>query len=76
MAGLAAITVHGNAHRATGLAPFGTGEAENFIQPLGFCLVPDADLAGHDQHAKSRRDLAAAHDAGGDAQIADARIGA
>ncbi len=38
LAGLEAIGIHGQAHRATGLAPFEARSFENFIQPLTLCL--------------------------------------
>src|ERR1044071_662644 len=76
LAGLEAIAVHRDAHRAAGLAPLGTGVEEHAVEPLALGLALDGARAGHDEGADAARDLAAGHDAGCGAEIGEPRVGA
>ena len=76
LAGRELVAVHGDAHRAAGLAPLGAGVAEHAVEPFGLGLALDLLRARHDEHAHARRDLAAAQHAGRSAQVGDARVGA
>src|ERR1019366_3249211 len=76
LAGRKLIAVHGDAHGAAGLAPFATGGAEDLGQPLGDGLALDFLRPGHHHHADFIAHLAPLEQAGGGAQIADARVGA
>ena len=51
LARLKLVAVHGDAHAAAGLAPFGAGFREDLVQTFGFGLALDACRAGHNQHA-------------------------
>ena len=72
-----AVGVHRQTHRAARPAPFKTGGGENAVEAFGFRLRLDQPGTGHDQRRFNiRRHLAPLQDAGGDAQIFDARVGA
>ena len=59
LAGLELVGVHGQAHAAPRLPPFGAGLQEDAVEPLGLGLVPDLLAAGHDQRPHARGRLAA-----------------
>ena len=64
------------AHRAAGLAPFEAGLGEELVEPFGHRVALDGLGARHHPGADAGRDLAAARDFGGGAQIAEAAVGA
>src|SRR5213594_207848 len=56
------VAVHGDAHRAAGLAPFPARLAEHAVQPLRLRLFLDLLRAGHDEQPHVRGDLPAAQE--------------
>ena len=76
LARLQPVVVHGEAHRAAGLAPFEAGVEEDVVEALGLGLRLD-HRARHDQGRDVRRHLCRpSHDCGGGAQVLDAAVGA
>src|SRR4029077_15755817 len=63
-----------DAHRATGLAPFGTGRLEDLGQAFGFRLALHLVGAGHDPEPYAVGDVAVLEDAGGETQVADPAV--
>src|SRR5436190_22514881 len=76
LAGAEHVSIHAEAHRAAGVAPFETGFAKHAIQSLALRLRLHALRSRHDHRADARRDVPAAHDASRRAQIFDPRVGA
>src|ERR1041384_4818138 len=59
LAGLEAIAVHRDAHRAARVAPLGAGVAEHAVEALALGLALDRLGARHDERADAAGDLAA-----------------
>ena len=77
LAGLELVGVHGEAHRAAGLAPLEAGGEEDLVQPFGLGLLLHQARARHDHGVVELvGDLLAFDDLGDRAQILDAAIGA
>src|ERR1035437_5932258 len=76
LAGLKLVAVHGDAHRAAGLTPFGAGRAEDLVEALALGLLLDLLAAGHDENPKALGDLAAAQNGSRGAHVLDPAVGA
>src|SRR5215203_5613525 len=71
-----AVGVHGEAHRAAGLAPVEARGDEDAVEPLGLGLHLDEARARYDHGADRGRDLPALDDLRDLAQVLDASVGA
>src|ERR1035437_576060 len=60
LAGLELVAVHGDAHRAAGLAPLRAGRREDRVEALALGLSLDLLRSGDDEHAQAVGDVAAA----------------
>jgi len=76
LAGLKFVRVHGEAHRAAGLAPLEAGGEEDFVEPLRLGLRLNEAGTRHDHGVDALIDLAALRDPGCGAQVLDAAVGA
>src|SRR4051812_27634828 len=65
------VGIHGEAHRASRLAPLESRVGEDAVEAFLFRLLLDQTGARHDQRANAVRDLAALGDGGGGAQVLD-----
>src|SRR5260370_12807369 len=70
------FAIGGQAHRASGLAPFEAGLGEKLVEPFGHRIPLDRLRARHDPGAHAGRNLAAARDRSRSPQIAQPAIGA
>src|SRR3981189_3333812 len=75
LAGGYRFAVGGQAHRASGLAPFETCVGEKLVEPLGNSIALDHLRTRHDPSPYTGRNLAAACDLRGGTQIAQPAIG-
>src|SRR3989449_4142587 len=73
LAGAQHVGIHAEAHGAARIAPLESRFAEHAIQSLLLRLRFDALRARHHHRPHAGRDMAAAHDVGGGAQVFDAR---
>src|SRR2546429_681905 len=76
LARLEAVLIHGQAHRAAGLAPLHAGVLEDPVQPFPLGLLLHQTRARYDHGPDTRRHAAAFEHARGHAQVLDTRIGA
>ena len=76
LTGLELVGVHGQAHAASGLPPFGAGLEKDAVQALGFGLVPDRLAPGHDQRLHAGGGLSSLENSGRCPQVFDPAIGA
>ena len=76
LAGRELVGIHGQAHAASRLPPFGAGLEENAVEALGFGLVAHLLAAGDDQGTDAGGRLPTAEDPGRGAEIFDPAIGA
>src|ERR1700727_3080649 len=76
LARLELVGVHGEAHRAAGLAPLEASGEEDLVETLSLGLRLDQARSRHDHRVDALADLMAIRDRGGGAQILDAAIGA
>src|SRR5690625_3717550 len=74
--GLELVRVRPQAHRATGLAPLGTGLFEDLPQAFLVGLLLDPHGTGHDEHAHTVGDLVALDDLRRGPQVLDPAVGA
>src|SRR4051812_34441886 len=70
------VAVHRDAHRAARLAPLGAGCPEDLVEALAFGLRLHLLRARDDHHARPVVDPAVLEHARGQAQVADAAVGA
>ncbi len=68
------VAVHGEAHRAAGLAPLGTGGLEDLVETLALGLGLHLLGARDDHDPRGLADLPALEDGGSEAQVADAAV--
>src|SRR5215212_1339037 len=68
------VRIHPQAHRAAGAAPLEAGGLEDVAQPLLLSLTLDLHRPRDDHRPYVGGDPPAAHDLGGRAQVADARV--
>ena len=64
------------AHRAAGVAPLEAGVDEDAVEPFALRGARDRLRPGHDQRLHVRRDVVAANDARGFAQVREPAVGA
>ena len=76
LAGPELVGVHGQAHAASGLPPFGAGLEEDAVQAFRLGLVPDSLAAGHDQGLHAGGRLSSLEDPGRRPQVFDPAVGA
>src|ERR1700730_37772 len=76
LAGSDGFAVSGQAHRASRFAPFEAGLSEELVEPFANRIPLDCLRTRHHPRAHARRNLAAARDGCGGAQIAQAAVGA
>src|ERR1035437_4458120 len=74
LAGLQLIAVHGNAHRAAGLAPLGAGRAEDLIEALALSLLLNLLRSWDHEHSQPVRYLPPAQNRGRGPQVLDAAV--
>ena len=74
LAGRQLVAVHGDAHRAAGLAPFGAGRPEDVGEALVLGLLLHLLAARHDHHPDAVGDLPVAQDRRGEAEVADPAV--
>src|SRR4051812_39162216 len=74
LAGLQDVRVHAQAHRAAGRPPVEAGGAEDLVEALALGLKAHLLGAGDDHRVNVGGDLAALHELGGGAQVADPRV--
>src|SRR6266849_11144177 len=75
-AGLELVGIHGEAHRAAGLAPVEAGLDEYLVQALGLGLLLHQAGAGYDHRTDVAIDRLVVRDARDVAEVFDARVGA
>src|SRR5580658_10902670 len=68
------VRIHGQAHRAPGLAPFESGRGEDLVETLRFGLVLDPVRTGHDKRSHARVDMPTLQDRRGSAQVLNAGV--
>src|ERR1700730_1596733 len=76
LAGSDGFAVSGQAHRASRFAPFEAGLSEELVEPFGNRIPLDCLRTRHHPGAHAGRNLAAARDGCGGAQIAHPAVGA
>ena len=72
--GLQLVAVHGDAHRAAGLAPVGAGGPEDLGEALALGLALHLVRAGHDHQPHAVGDVPVLEHAGGEPQVADPAV--